>query len=91
MSGALPETPPKKTGPLPPLTLSIVAQVNEILQEQLSGTPLADKGIRLTEAPGQGVTVWVGLNRFEGIETVPDPEVRAAIRKAVKTWEAQAK
>jgi len=90
MGDNFPESPPKKTGPLPPAK-SIVFQIDAILQDQISGTPLADRGIRLAEAPGQGVMVWLGLNHFQGIDAVPDPEVQAAIRKAVKTWEAQAK
>jgi hypothetical protein len=75
---------------LPPVHKSIVAQIDDVLQEQVSGTALAGRGIRLTEAPGQGVTVWIGLDHFQGIDAVTDAEVLAAIRHAVKTWEAKA-
>jgi hypothetical protein len=68
---------------------SIVDQVDEILQEKIAGTPLAARGIRLSEIPQQGVVVWVGLERYEGIDNVPDPEVKALIREAVKEWEAR--
>ncbi len=67
--------------------LSIVAQIDQILQDRLAGTPLAGRGIHLQESPEGGVIVWVGLQRFEGIDAVPDPEVKAAIRQAVKAWE----
>jgi hypothetical protein len=66
-----------------------VAQIDEILQERLAGTPLAVRGIRLQEAPDGGVIVLVGLQRFEGIDAVPDSEIKAAIRQAVAEWEKQ--
>jgi hypothetical protein len=69
---------------------SIAAQVDEILQERLADTPLAKSGIRLIETPNQGILVRVGLNQYEGIDSVPDPEVRQAIRSAVEEWERRA-
>jgi hypothetical protein len=68
---------------------SIVAQIDELLQASLEFTPLAGRGIRLSESPGGGMIVAVGLRSYESIEAVPDPEVRAAIRKAVVDWEAR--
>ena len=67
--------------------LSIVAQIDQILQDRLAGTPLAGRGIHLQESPEGGVIVWVGLQRFEGIDAVPGSEVKAAIRQAVEAWE----
>ncbi len=87
-TGAL--TPPsgapavKDTGPL-----SIVAQVDEILQEKLANSSLASRGIRLAEMPHHGVIVWIGLDHYEGIEAVPDAEVRDLIRESVKEWETR--
>jgi hypothetical protein len=75
---------------LPQAQKSIVTQIDEILQDQMSGTALAERGIRLCEAPGQGVTVWIGLEQFQGIDAVTDAEVLTAIRHAVNTWEAKA-
>jgi len=31
--------------------------------------------------------VWVGIQRYEGIDSVPDENVCAIIRAAVKEWE----
>jgi hypothetical protein len=66
---------------------SIVAQIDAILHAQLAGTPLMEKGIRLQESPEGGVIVWVGIQKYQGIEDVPDEQIKAAIRTAIKTWE----
>jgi len=79
----------KPTQPVAPK--SIVSQIDEILQEQINSSALAGRGIRLAEAPGEGVLVWIGLDRFAGIDAVTDAEVVSAIRSAVKTWEAKTK
>lgn len=66
---------------------SIVEQVDDILQDLLISSPLAAKNIRLTETPNKGVIVWVGNEYYEGINAVPDDEVKRIIRQAVKKWE----
>jgi hypothetical protein len=64
-----------------------VEQVDAILQAQMVGTPLFEKGIRLQESPEGGVLVWVGINKFEGVDGVPDDDIKAAIRAAIAVWE----
>lgn len=66
---------------------SIVTQIDTILQAHLSGTPLGERGIFLTQSPEGGVIVYVGLTRYPGVEDVPDAEVKAAIRAAISEWE----
>lgn len=66
---------------------SIVAQIDEILQAKLEGTPLASRGVRLTELPGEGMIVMVGLEKFKGVEEVPDEEIKKVIHAAVDEWE----
>jgi len=66
---------------------SIVGQIDSILQMRLSGTPLEERGIFLAQSPEGGVMVFVGLNKYKGIEDVPDAEVKAAIRAAITEWE----
>ena len=66
---------------------SIVAQIDSVLQAHLVGTTLADKGIRLQESPTGGVLVWVGINKYESIDDVPDEQIKATIRAAIATWE----
>ncbi|OGO25196.1 MAG: hypothetical protein A2W33_09785 [Chloroflexi bacterium RBG_16_52_11] len=76
----LPELPPE-----PPK--SIVAQIDDILQEKLENSPLSKRGIRLRELPNQGMAVMVGLDQYEGVDDVPDEEIRSMIRSAVSEWE----
>lgn len=72
---------------LEPPPLSITAQIDEILQEMLKNSPLASRLIRLIELPSKGVAVMVGLDRYEGVEAVPDEDIRQMIRLAVAEWE----
>ncbi|HSV86347.1 MAG TPA: hypothetical protein VLH85_07220, partial [Levilinea sp.] len=67
--------------------LSIVTQIDTILQGMLVDSPLKTKGIRLVEDQAGSVTVWVGVRRYPGIDAVTDPEALAVIRAAVAEWE----
>ena len=69
--------------------LSITQQINAILQDILSTTDLADKGIKLEENLEHGVDVLVGAEKFSGIEDVPYPQVRTLIHEAVLRWEQE--
>ena len=66
---------------------SIVGQIDSILQASLAGTPLEERGIFLSQSPEGGVNVYVGLTRYNGIDDVPDPQIKAAIRAAISEWE----
>ena len=66
---------------------SIVSQIDAILQDQLEGTPLEERGIFLSQSAEGGVIVYVGLTRHNAIDDVPDPEIKAAIRAAIAEWE----
>lgn len=78
--------PAEKTGAEDP-ELSIVTQIDEILQAKLGDIHLDDRGIRLVEGPDQGIVIEVGLNRYTEIEAVPDERVRQLIRQSVAEWE----
>lgn len=67
--------------------MSIVQQIDTILQARLVDTPLEDKGIRLQESPEGAVEVTVGLKKFFSIDDVTDDKIRAAIRAAIREWE----
>jgi hypothetical protein len=68
-------------------TESIVGQIDAILQGKLKGSPLQGKAIRLMEVPGVGMVVMVGLERYDQVEQVPDRQIQAVIRAAVREWE----
>ena len=68
-------------------SLSIVQQIDTVLQDHLATSPLAGRGIRLQESIQGGVEVYVGLQKFEAVEDVPDAEIKAAIRSAIAEWE----
>ena len=83
-----PAAQPKKPEPDKNITsLSIVQQIDTVLQEHLATSPLAGRGIRLQESIQGGVEVYVGLQKFETVDDVPDAEIKAAIRSAIAEWE----
>lgn len=83
-----PATAAKKKAAEPePAPTSIVGQINLILQARIADTPLASPGVALIESPSGGVLVYIGLDKYEGVDAVPDGEVKTAIRAAIAEWE----
>lgn len=68
-------------------TLSIVGQIDTVLQTRLMDTPFAKSGIRLQESIQGGVEVYVGLQKFNSIDEVPDEAIKSEIRAAIAEWE----
>lgn len=77
---------PEKKEPLPP-TLSIAAQVDEIVQERLPNSPFGERVIRLLEVPGRGMVVIVDQAQYESVNDVADEQVRQFLRECVAEWE----
>jgi len=69
--------------------LTIVEQINDVLEKMLANTPDQKRGIHLMDNGNDGVLVWVGIEKFNGVDEVPYPEVQQLIRAAVAQWEAQ--
>jgi hypothetical protein len=71
------------------LLLSIVQQIDTVLQKKLIGTPLEGQGIRLQESLQGAVEVYVGLQKYEAIDDVKDDNVKNIIRAAITEWETK--
>lgn len=86
---ALFPTPPApvKLEERPITPLSIVGQIDAILQQRMVNTPLVKQSIRLQESREGGAEVIIGAQKYPSIEEVPDGEVKDAIRAAVAEWE----
>jgi hypothetical protein len=77
--------------PPAPAMKNMIEQINDVLQSKLATSVFKDREIQLLESPEGGVTVKDGGNDYDGIDSVPDAEVRSLIRQAVSEWEKSAK
>lgn len=74
---------------MPAVQRTIAQQVDEILQEMLKDSPLRQRGVRIADTPKGGLAVWVGLDQYDGVNDVPDEDVRTLLRAAVDVWKKQ--
>ncbi|HPH94260.1 MAG TPA: hypothetical protein PKW33_00185 [Anaerolineaceae bacterium] len=89
---AAPTAAPQAAVPIAPAApaakpTTMLGQIDAILQERIAGTPLEKRGIKLMEAPDHSVLVIIGLQKYVGIDAVPDETVRSAIRSAIQEWD----
>lgn len=68
---------------------TIAGQISLIIEKMLVDSPIKEKGIKLIENSNQGVDVWIGTEKFDGIDAIPYPEVQQLIRRAVTQWEKE--
>lgn len=67
--------------------LSIVEQIDAVVQQRLPFSPFAEMEISLKDAPNGGVLVFIGGQKYQGVDNIPDPEIRAFIRDCIQRWE----
>ncbi|GJM41490.1 MAG: hypothetical protein DHS20C20_17720 [Ardenticatenaceae bacterium] len=69
--------------------LSLVDQVDEILQRHLQTDPeLAQRSIHLVQNNTGGLIIEVDGRRFERPREIDDPRIQMMIKQALKEWEA---
>ena len=69
---------------------TIAGQISLILDEMILTTSLREKGIKLIEREDHGVDVWIGMEKFDGVEAIPYPEAKQLIKAAAARWEKEA-
>jgi hypothetical protein len=90
----LSEARPPGSGPgsrskkAPPVTKSLVDEVNEILERKLVESGLTHRGVRLSEDREGSVRVYIGIQGYS-MDEIPDPDIREVIRQAVEEWEGR--
>ncbi len=67
--------------------LSMVEQIDWLLQKKLENHPLKARRIRLQAALTGGVNFVIGEENFEFIDEIPYPEIRTIIQLAINEWE----
>ena len=72
------------TTPVRPL--SMIGQINDILQEKITEQGGKHQGVQLIEGPGGSARVLIGVQSYE-LGEVPDEEIQNLIREAVAAWE----
>jgi hypothetical protein len=82
-----PAKPVKEDAKKPQKVLSIVEQVDEILQELQKFSKSSLTNVSLSDDGKQGVIVKVGNQSYPGIDAVTDVEAQGLIRQAVSEWE----
>lgn len=92
-----PPSPPKPTGlrgMLPKQAphsmlerLTFVSEIDDMVQQRLEERPdLARHRIRLT-ANKVGLSIQVDQQTFDAVDDIPDPQIKALIRDAIREWE----
>jgi hypothetical protein len=80
--------PGRRDAPSPPEALVPVEQIDKLLQERLQEhSGLAERRIGLSTDASGDLRVYVDGDTFSSVDEVPEPEIQALIRKAIRTWE----
>jgi len=66
--------------------VSIVAMIDDVLQARLLMMPQITKSVRLEEGGLGEVIVVVGSTSYQGVDSVPDADIRSVIKDAIADW-----
>jgi len=67
--------------------LSIVEQIDEVVQNRLPTSPFVDMDISIKESPTGGVLIKVEDKIYQGVDNIADPEIQSFIRDCIARWE----
>ena len=67
--------------------LSMVEQIDWILQKKLEHHPLKPRRIRLKGALTGGVNFLIGDESYEYVDEIPYPDIKEIIQKSISEWE----
>jgi hypothetical protein len=70
-----------------PKPMSMIEQIDAILQEKIDSSGRSHLGVRLLESPSGAVRVLIGVQSYD-LADVPNDDVRQLIQEAVAIWEA---
>ena len=70
-----------------PKPKTIVGMIDDVLQNKLESSPLQSKKIKLEDGLHGEVIVVVGVERYVGVDQVPDPQIQSIIREAIAEWD----
>jgi hypothetical protein len=63
-------------------------QIEDIIRDKLRMDPLvAHYNLDLGTGEDGGLVIWVDGTRYDGVEALPDPRLRALFQEAVARWE----
>ncbi len=82
------ESKPLNQKPALPPVVSMVEQINDIIQEKIKLTGQAHLSVRLIENLQGEVKALVGVESYP-LDEIPDPGVQAFIRECVSEWESK--
>lgn len=64
----------------------IIALIDQVLQRKLAGTAFAGREIKLEAGDVGEVIVCIGMNKYKGIDAVPDETIKQIIKDAIAEW-----
>ena len=70
--------------------ISLAEEIDRLVQKRLASTPqLASRSIHIRPGLHGGVSIVVDNRAYEGVDAVPEPDVRQLIQAAIQEWNAR--